>query len=139
MKIVLDNNILFSFMNPNSAASYIFFFLGAKEIFAPEFIKYEFNKYKKLCLLKSELSEHEFELRLEEVEEKINFIKLLEYEAFLKKSLGVLPDSDDVDFLALALKLNSAIWSNDSHFKQQSLIKVYTTKELIDELLESKL
>ena len=139
MKIVLDNNILFSLMNLNSAASYIFFFLDSKEIFTPEFIKSEFNKYKELCLLKSGLSEHEFELRLEEVEEKISFIKLSEYEAFLKKSLSILPDSDDVDFLALALSINSIIWSNDSHFKQQSLIKVYTTKELIDELLEYKL
>ncbi len=138
MKIVLDNNIFFSLMNPNSIASYIFFSLEV-EFFIPEYVKFEFTKYKKLCLFKSRLSEHEFELRQEEIEDKITFIKLLEYEDFLKDSLKVLSDPKDSPYLALALKLNSLIWSNDQHFKEQSLIKVYTTGELIDELLEYKL
>ncbi|MEK6952685.1 MAG: PIN domain-containing protein [Nanoarchaeota archaeon] len=139
MKIVLDdNNIFFSLMNPNSSASYIFFSFDAK-FFIPEYIKFEFAKYKELCLLKSGLSEHEFELRQEEVVEKIIFIKFSEYESFLKESLKVLPDPKDSPYLALALKLNSILWSNDPHLKQQPLIKVYTTKKLIDELLKYKL
>jgi len=77
MKIVLDNNIFFSLMNPKSIASYIFFFLDV-EFFVPEYIKFEFIKYRELCLSKSRLSEQEFELRKEEVEEKIKFIKLSE-------------------------------------------------------------
>ena len=40
-------------------------------------------------------------------------------------------DKDDVDFIALALKLNLPIWSNDKDLKKQTLAKVYTTKEVI--------
>jgi len=50
-----------------------------------------------------------------------------------------MPDSDDIDFLALALSNNSAIWSNDPHFKQQSLVKAFTTVELLKKLLKGEL
>lgn len=137
MKIVLDNNIFFSLMKADSAASYIFSSFNI-ELLAPEFIKSEFNKYKEDCLFKSGLSEHEFEIRQIEIESNIKFFKLSEYENFIKESLKVLSDRDDADFLALALKLNCSIWSNDSHFKQQSLVKVFTTAEFIDKLLKEE-
>ena len=139
MKIVLDNNILFSLMNPLSTSSYIFFSLNNVSFFSPEFIKSEFEKYKELCLLKSKLSEHEFELRFEELKEKIKFIKISEYNKFLRLSAETLSDPDDIDFLALALSLNSVIWSNDSHLKQQSSAKTYTTSELLIKLLNNKI
>jgi len=138
MKVVLDNNIFFSLMNPFTAASYIFF-PPKIDFFIPEYVKFEFNKYRELCLLKSGLSENEFELRQEEVEEQIKFIELSEYKEFLRQSSEALPDPKDSPYLALALKTNSIIWSNDSHLKQQSLAKVSTTAELINRLLVGKL
>ena len=90
-------------------------------------------------MFKSGLSEHEFEIRQFDVESNIDFKKLSEYKYLLKKSSEVISDSDDIDFLALALSLNSQIWSNDKHFKQQSLVKVFTTAELINKLLEEEL
>ena len=146
MRLVLDNNILFSLMHPFSTASYIFFFLDPENVFAPEFIKSEFEKYKEICLFKSKLSEHEFELRFKELKEKIKFIELSEYEEFLKQSAETLPDPDDADFLALALSIaqkgysssNSLIWSNDPHLKQQSFVKTLTTSELLTNLLNNE-
>src|SRR3989344_5802280 len=138
MRLVLDNNIFFSLMNPDSIASYLFFSLKA-EFFAPEFIKSEFNEYKEVCLFKSGLSEHEFELRQKEVGEDIKFFELSKYEDFLEKATALLSDPDDVDFLALALFINAAIWSNDPHFKEQSLVRIFTTKELVEGLLKSEL
>jgi len=49
-------------------------------------------------------------------------------------------DVTDSPFLALALALDSPIWTNDAHLKQQNLVDVYTTKELLEFLqLESPL
>lgn len=138
MKLVIDNNIFFSLMNPKSTNSYIFSSLKV-EFLAPKFIKSEFDKYRLICLLKSKLSEHEFEIRQAEIEEDVELIKLSEYKDFIKKSLNTLPDKDDVDFLALALRLNCSIWSNDSHFEKQSLVKVFKTKDLVKLLLNNKL
>ena len=59
MGIVLDNNILFSLMNPNSSNSLIFSFLNY-EFFAPDFIMDEFHKYHDDCLKKSKISEKDF-------------------------------------------------------------------------------
>ena len=138
MKLVLDNNIFFSLINPKSVASYLFPLIKA-EFFAPEFIKSEFEKYKEICLSKSKLSEHEFEIKKAEVEEFIKFIETAKYEEFLEKAKASLPDPNDSDFLALALSIDASIWSNDKHFKEQSLVKVFTTSELIDKLLNKEI
>ena len=138
MKLVVDNNALFSIMNPKSAASYLFSSIRA-EFFTTEFIKSEFNKHKDDCLSKSKISEHEFEIRKSEVEGNIGFFGSSKYADFLEKSLTALQDPNDADFLALALAIKAAIWSNDPHLKQQSLVKVYTTDELVDKLLKGGL
>lgn len=130
MILVLDNNSLFSIMNPKSVSAYLFSSIRA-EFIAPEFIKSELEKYRELCLFKSKLSEHEFKIRQEEIEESIEFFDKSKYEKFLKTAKASISDPDDVDFLALALLTNSAIWSNDPHLKEQSLIPVFTTSDLI--------
>lgn len=138
MMLVLDNNIFFSLMKPNSVNSYLFSALKAK-FFAPEYAKLEFNKYKEVCLFKSKLSKHEFEIRQAEVEEVIKFSKSSEYKRFLKEAINALPDTKDSPYLALALFKKASIWSNDPHLKEQSLVKVYSTKELIEMLLADEL
>jgi len=74
MRLVLDNNSLFSIMNPKSVSAYLFASVRAKFI-APGFIKSELEKHKEECLFKSKLSEHEFEIRQKEVEESIDFFE----------------------------------------------------------------
>lgn len=138
MILVLDNNIFFSLMNPRSVSAYLFSSIRAKFI-APEFIKSEFGKYRGIILSKSELSEHEFEIRQKEIEESIEFFKESEYEKFLKTAKTLVSDPDDIDFLALALKLNCSIWSNDPHLKEQSLIPVFTTSELVGKFLQEEI
>src|SRR3989338_6911194 len=97
MRLVLDNNIFFSLMNPKSVNSYLFSSLKA-EFCAPEFIKSEFDEHKLECIEKSGLSEHEFEIRQREIEEKIEFFKSSEYKDFFKDSINASPDIDDADF-----------------------------------------
>src|SRR3989338_5490849 len=139
MGLVLDNNVLFSIMNPKSAAAYLFSLLRA-DFFAPDFIKSEFNKYNKDCLSKSRLSEHEFEMRLQESEKFVKFIKSFEYDSQLDKAIESLPDDPkDSPYVALALSINAAVWSNDPHLKQQSLVKVCTTAELIGKMLNEEI
>ena len=134
MEIIIDNNILFSLMSPNSIASKIFENSDIKFI-APNYIKTELEKYKEECQIKSGLSKNEFEERKKYLESKIIFYQVEEYKKFLKKAIKLISDPDDIPYLALALKKNNSIWSNDPHLKKQSQIGVLTTKELI-ELLE---
>lgn len=125
-------------MNPISVNSYLFSSVRAG-FSAPEFIKSELKEHKSECLLKSGLSEHEFEIRRKEVEESIEFVKVSKYEEFLERVAALLPDPDDIDFLALALSVNAVIWSNDAHLKQQSLVPVFTSEDLVKMLIKCEI
>ncbi len=131
MKLVLDNNILFSIMNPKSVSATLFSSINVNFI-APEFIKLEFKKHKEICLIKSKLSKQEFELRQKQIEQSIEFFDESKYEKYLKIAKDLISDPDDIDFIALALLTNSSIWSNDKHLKEQSAVKVFSTKEIIE-------
>lgn len=41
-------------------------------------------------------------------------------------------DKDDIQFIATALAFNCPIWSDDKHFQQQKIVKVLTTKDMIN-------
>jgi predicted nucleic acid-binding protein len=47
------------------------------------------------------------------------------------------PHLKDVEYFALALKLDCPIWSNEKAFKKQSRVKVISTKELISFLSQT--
>lgn len=130
MRLVLDNNILFTLIKPDSVSSYLFASVNC-EFIAPDFIKEELDKYKKECMSKSKLSEHEFEIRKRNIEKSIRFFEESEYENFLVKAVNNLGDPKDSPYLALALATESKIWSNDQHLKHQSLVKVFKTKDMI--------
>jgi predicted nucleic acid-binding protein len=44
-------------------------------------------------------------------------------------------DESDAPFLALALSFpNDGIWSDDKHFKEQKLVRVWTTRDMLENL-----
>ncbi len=54
------------------------------------------------------------------------------YSSKLNEAIEIMKDIDEKDspFIALAITLNCAIWSNDKDFKKQKKVKVYSTSEL---------
>ena len=70
----------------------------------------------------------------------IDFIPLDNYASSMKKASQLFDRSDgkryeeflkDIDFYALALWSDSSIWTNDTLFKEQDEILVFSTKEMI--------
>ncbi|HJH25486.1 MAG TPA: hypothetical protein C5S37_01660 [Methanophagales archaeon] len=61
----------------------------------------------------------------------VKVFALSEYRGFLSDAKTIPPDPDDVDFAALALKLDCPLWSNDKELKQQSVVKIFSTSDLI--------
>jgi len=137
MELVLDNNIFFSLMNPDSVNSYLFSLLNAK-FFAPEYLKEELEEHKAECLVKSNLSEHEFKIRQKEIEDDIKLFEFSKYKAFLKEAINSLSDPEDSPYVALALSINASIWSNDNHITSQSLVKSFTTNKLFSKMIAGK-
>ena len=96
----------------------------------------------KLCEIKiGDILAGKSKLKEENVEELDHLIKKglfkAQKEVYLDRThmaeeLMVGLDITDSPFLALARTLNCQIWSKDGHFKHQNLVKVYTTKEILE-------
>lgn len=57
------------------------------------------------------------------------------FEGFLKAAHEIIPAEEDAEYIALSLSMNKVpVWSNDMHFKKQSVIKAFNTAELVAHL-----
>ena len=65
----------------------------------------------------------------------IPFKKFSEYLEEAEKEMENI-DIKDSPFIALALKLNIPIWSNDLHFKRQSKVPCFSTAEIKTNFLD---
>lgn len=131
MKLIIDTNILISaiikqgetlllIVNPNL------------ELITPAHSLSEIIKHKEEIYEKSKL---DYENLNKLIEILFNYIKIINptnYSTYLETAKSLIEDINDVPFLACALAFNCPIWSEDKHFKKQNLIKVYTTKEIIN-------
>ena len=59
---------------------------------------------------------------------KVDFVSHTKYNA---KLVTKSPDIKDMDFLALALKLKSPLWSNDKILKKQDQVQILNSEEVI--------
>jgi len=130
MKLVADANILFSIFWKDSFTKRLIvgkFF----ELVSPEFCLEEINSYKTEIIRKTKISEEEFFRLRKELILYVDFISLEEYSPFLEDSFKISFDFNDVDYLALAIKLRIPIWTNDKDFKKQKKVKVFNTTEVM--------
>ena len=133
MKFVVDTNVLFTFFWEDSFTKSLLMD-ESLEFFAPEFALEEINKHTDEILKKTNISIEKFKELKRVLAIFVEFMPFNEYKEFLLEALSLIPKyPDDVDFLAVALKLNLPIWSNDLHLKQQLKVKILSTSDLIKE------
>ncbi len=131
MDLIIDANVLFSVLIKSGKTEEIIFETDL-HLFAPEFIFEEFDKYKEKILGKTERTYEEFNDLINTLKKKIKTISNEETEKYLSEAEKISPDKKDIDYFALALKLNCAIWSQDKKLKEkQNTVQVYSTKDLI--------
>lgn len=129
MDLVIDANVLFAtFVKDGTTAR--LFFLDGLHLFAPEFLLEEFGKYEGKIRAKTHRDARDFEEVLATFRNRITFIAMADVINFLVEAESISPDPKDVPYLAVAIKLDIPIWSNDKHFKDQERIKVYATHDL---------
>ena len=118
MDLVIDANVLFSILIKKGKTEDLLF-QEDLHIFAPEFLFEEFEKYRDLILVKTQRSSKEFDKLLNLLRERIKTVLNKETDKYLEQANKICPDENDVDYFALALKLNCPIWSNDKRLKKQ--------------------
>jgi len=132
MELVINANILFSMAKSESKTREIIS-LFPLILHSPEFALKEIKKYKKEIMSKANIQDFEEFIKL--LKERINFINLEYYKSEIKKCKNLIPDEKDTEYLALSKKLKIPLWSNDKLLKNQTMINVINTPELVD-LLE---
>ena len=130
MKIVIDANVLFSILIKSGKTEELLIFNNF-ELFAPEYLFEEFEKYKTLIFEKTQRDIEYFEVFLEVMKRKINIVPNNEINSFIEIAKEISPDIKDTDYFAVALLLECPIWSNDKLLKSQDIVKIYNNEDLI--------
>ena len=141
MLLVVDANRVFSALLSKGKVFSIFLVNKLRnkfEFVAPEFLLYEIGKHLDEIVGRSKLPSDELSNVFSFVKEEIEFVPFSEFNKFADEAEQIAPHSKDLQYFALALSLNCAIWSDEEAFKKQSRVKVFDTDEVID-LLRSKL
>jgi predicted nucleic acid-binding protein len=133
MDLVIDANILFSVLIKKGKTEEIIF-KDTIHLFAPEFLFDEFEKYREFIKDKTKRNDKDFDRLMRILREKIIVIPNEETERFISKAKTICPDKNDVDYFALAMKLNCSVWSNDKALKNQRHIDVISTEELVNKV-----
>jgi len=131
VELVVDANILFSFFNKRSRARQILI-SGEVILHSPEFALKELEGHKPRIIAAFSLGESQFEFIMKLLKSVVEFSPEEEYSSLLDKAEEISPDPDDVDFFALALKHNCAIWSNEGRLKEQSAIEILDTEKVAE-------
>jgi predicted nucleic acid-binding protein len=133
MKFVIDTNVLFSAMIKKSITRKVIL-SDVFELYVPEYLFEEINKHKDLILDKAKIREDDFIALLTLFQKHVKIAKKEVYQDKIPLAEETMKEIDITDspFLALTLALDCPQWSNDRHFKQQNLVKAYTTKEILE-------
>ena len=132
MKLILAASVIISSLLGSKINKELILSKSLK-IYAPEYLLEEINKHKEEIHAFSKLSVNERNKLFEELKSKIKFVSKKQFDMFLSKANEIISDKEDTEYLALSLSMhNIPIWSNDSHFKEQLIVKVFTTSELLE-------
>ncbi len=103
-------------------------------IAAPLFVKEEWKEHREETAEKAGLSITEAMVFFIILNEKVQFYATEKIKENIEQAKSIAYDADDIEYLALALKLNCPLWSEDKDMKKQSLVKILNTKELLNEV-----
>lgn len=134
MKLVVDTNVLLSALIADSVTRTL---LGAVDdpLVAPVGLKRELRQHGELVEEKSGLTEAEIEDLTSRLFGHIEFVPDSKLAAYRQEAADTLAevDPDDVIFLATALAVDGGIWSDDRHFREQDLVPMVTTEDVLRE------
>ena len=133
MLLVVDANRIFSALLSKGKVFSVFLVNKLRNKFqfkSPEFLLYEIGMHIDEIVERSKLPSGEVAKVFKFIKEEMEFIPFNEFNKFAGEAEQVAPHSKDVQYFALALSLNCAIWSDEAAFKKQLQAKVLNTDEV---------
>ena len=132
-KLVVDANIVFSALSTRTFTFELIRLLHAKgvRLYSPQYIHEELADKTPKLLEYSGLSRDELGLLLKVVFSQIDTMPKEEYTACMTEAEKLIKDHlEDVPYLALALKLDCPVWSNERRLAKLKEVKTIPTHKL---------
>jgi len=134
--LVVDANIVISALIADAATRQCLVLLD-EDFVTPELIHDEIDRHRELIVEKSDLSADRIDRFLDIL--FTHYVSVVPMRRIVddidraNEAIGVV-DPDDVLYLATALAVDGAIWSDDRHFEEQDLVPVVTTPAMVERL-----
>ena len=133
MKLVIDSNRIIAVLIRDSANRKILL-SGVFEFFTPEHLVDEIAKYQDYIIQKAHLTPKSFSLLYSQLFDSINVIPLAIFQNELPIASELMSQIDPNDqwFVAVGITLNlDGIWTEDTHFQQQTMLPAFSTGDLL--------
>ena len=131
MRFVVDANVVISAVLKMEGKTRDLIFLDEIELYSPDFLLGEIEKHKQSLIDKSGVSDEEFELAISILFSRIRFVSYEEFKDYIERAKEICPDPNDKEYFALAMAMNCPIWSDDTRLKEQEVIEVFSTPEMV--------
>ncbi|WAC05321.1 MAG: PIN domain-containing protein [Methanoregula sp.] len=134
MKLVIDTNRIMAGLLKDSVSRKIILH-DHFSFYAPDYIGTELLKHRAYLMKKAKMSGPDFTVLMDILLSRVILVPFKDFEPEYPRAMHIMEpiDGKDAPFLAVGLALGlDAIWTEDRHFFQQDLLKVYTTSDLIE-------
>jgi predicted nucleic acid-binding protein len=134
MKLVIDTNRIMAGLLRDSISRKIILH-DSFSFFAPDYIETELSKHRPYLMKKAKIPEPDFDLLMHTLLDRIILVPFEDFEHEYEHAMRIMEtiDENDSPFLAVGLALGiGSIWTEDRHFLRQDLLKVCSTRDLIE-------
>lgn len=132
---MVDANVLFSALLRDGTTRHMILF-GGLDLHTPDAIWDEFDRNRAYLLKKSGATEQAFGRLLELMKDRIASVPLdavRPHVATAERALGP-KDRLDAPYVATAIAIGGAMWTQDRRLSRKAGVRCYTTKELLKRL-----
>ncbi len=133
MKLVIDANVVISALIADSKTRELIVTLEP-DLLTPAFVHDEIENYEDLIVEKSGMESDRVAQFIDLLFQYIDVVPASEFYPTIEGADEAIGDTDpdDVLYLACAIACDAAIWSDDSDFDEQELVKTYSTSDVIN-------
>lgn len=133
MQLVVDANVLISALVADSRTRELLVTLEP-DLLSPSVVRDEIREHEDLIVEKSGMDPERVVQFVDLLFQYVDVVPVADFHSRIEEAEAALGDvdPDDVLYLACALGADAAIWSDDSDFREQDLVEVYTTADVVE-------
>jgi predicted nucleic acid-binding protein len=134
MNLVIDTNRIMAGLLRDSVSRKIILH-DSFSFFAPDYIETEIFKHRPYLMKKAKIPGPDFDLLMHTLLDQVILVPFEDFEHEFGHAMQIMAtiDENDAPFLAVGLALDiGSIWTEDRHFLRQDLLKVCSTRDLIE-------